>query len=82
MIRRFRDLGARKIGLRENLIDVFGHLWAQSDSKIQAASRNYQCQNCLQIKPSKRGINLPALSTTVTFTENDDDALLETLILL
>ena len=81
MIRRFRDLGARKIGLRENLIDVFSHLWAQSDGKIQAASRNYQCQNCLHTKPSKRGSNLPALSTTIIFTENDDDALLETLIL-
>ena len=81
MVRRFRQLGARKSGLKENLIDVYCHWWAQSDGKIQASSRNYQCQNCFDVKLTKRGKTLPAPTYQISFTENDDDSIFEKFIL-
>ena len=81
MVRRFRELGARKTGLRHSLIDIYSHWWVQSDGKIQANSRSYQCHNCFGKKPTQGGKRLPGPSTTITFNENEDELLFESFIL-
>ena len=52
MVRRFQDLGARKMSLKESLTDVYTHWWVQSDGIIQDCARTNQCQNCWQIGTS------------------------------
>ena len=81
MVRKFREHGARKTGLKESLIDVFCHWWVQSDGKIRAASRNYQCHNCFNLEPTRRSEIRPNPSPTINFIENDDDFLFEKFIL-
>ena len=81
MVRRFRQLGSRKMGLKECLYDVYSHWWAATDGKIRAASRSYQCQKCFESKPSTRGRNLPGPSLAVIFDEIDDESLFESFIL-
>lgn len=80
MVRRFRELGARKMGLQECLFDVYSHWWAQTDGKIRAASRSYQCQKCSESKPSTTRRNFPS-SPTIIFDEIDDESLFESFIL-
>ena len=81
MVRRFREQGARKTGLRDSLIDIYSHWWVQSDGKIQETSRSYQCHKCFGMKPTQRGKNLPVPSTTITFNENEDELLFESFVL-
>ena len=81
MVRRFRELGARKTGLSDNLIDIFSHWWTQSDGRIQASSRGYQCQTCFELKPKQRGRKHRDLSHTIVFNENDDELLFDSFIL-
>ena len=59
MVRRFREHGSRTFGLKECLIDEYTHWWANSDGRIQAVSRTYQCQNCSALKTTRRMNNLP-----------------------
>ena len=80
-VRRFREPGSRKMGLKECLYDVYSHWWATTDGKIRAASRSYQCQKCFESKPSTRGRNLPGPSPAVIFDEMDDESLFESFIL-
>ena len=81
MVRRFRQHGARNQGIKECLIDVYCHWWAQSDGKIQSASRTYQCQTCSDLRPSKRSSRVIETPNTTDFNANDDDTILESLTL-
>ena len=81
MVRRFRQHGARNQGIKECLIDVYCHWWAQSDGKIQSASRTYQCQTCSDFRHSKKSKRVLETPNTTDFNANDDDTIFESLTL-
>ena len=88
MVRRFQELGARKMGLLQCLYDLFCHWRTQTDGKIRAASRSYQCQKCSEsntVQPLSlmrtRQRHLPGPSTAIMFDAIDDESLFETFIL-
>ena len=81
MVVRLRQHGARNQGIKECLIDVYCHWWAQSDGKIQSASRTYQCQTCSDFRPSKRSTRVIETPNTTDFNANDDDTIFESLTL-
>ena len=82
MVRRFRELGARKCGLKENLTDVFTRWYVQSDPTIQAEARVYQCKNCFQLYHTSRSCKRKAPGpVSMDFLGNEDDIIVESFFL-
>jgi hypothetical protein len=54
LVRRFREHSARKTSLKDNLQDVFMHLWVRSDPSIRAQARLISCSYCGEDGHSKR----------------------------
>ena len=82
MIRRFREHGARKSGLRENLEDTFRHWWIQTDPKIQSSLKQYQCQTCTKHKNSKNTSITTSTYSPIDFIGNDDENIYSNLLLI
>ena len=86
MVRRFRELGTRKMGLKENITDVYTHWWIQTDGKIQACNRENQCRNCWKINPISNsgalGNNFSNDISTFDFIGNDDTEIFENLLVM
>ena len=82
MLRRYRELGARKCGLKENLTDVFMHWWTQSDPSIQAEARVSQCKKCFEYYHTARYCRKASThKTTNRFIGNEDDWIVESFFL-
>ena len=75
MLRRFRELGARKCSVKDNLVDVFKHWWAQSDPRIQSVARVYKCSNCLLFYHTKRSCRIRSNYLASSFEDIDDDTI-------
>ena len=75
-LRKFRELGARKCGLKENLVDVFTHWWIQSDPTIQSIARDYKCNNCFELYHTKRSCQKNKGFKTKRLFEVQDDYIL------
>ena len=86
MVRRFRELGTRRMGLKECITDVYTHWWIQSDGKIQACARPNQCRNCWKTNPTTfpgpLGNNISKDISRVDFIGNDDNWIFESLLVV
>ena len=71
-VRRFRDILARKTSLRDNLADVFAHLWVRSDPLVRAHQRTLICSNCF-----KSGHSVRKCPDRTQSCENSDNAMVE-----
>jgi hypothetical protein len=69
LVRRFRELSARKTSLEDNIQDVFTHLFIRSDPTIRSYNRLLVCSNCSEINHTRRGC--PLLKATVYTKEED-----------
>ena len=69
LVRRFRELGARKTCLDDNIQDVFTHLFIRSDPIIRSFNRLFVCSKCSEIGHTSRGC--PNLKSTVCTKEED-----------
>ena len=67
-LRRFRDILARKLSLKDNLGDVFTHLWVRSDPIVRAHQRIIICSHC-----SQSGHSIRTCLARVQSCENSDD---------
>ena len=87
MVRRFRELGSRRMGLKESITDVYTHWWIQSDGRIQACARENQCRNCWKISPTSnigamRNNNADEISRVDFIGEDSDDLIFQNLLLM
>jgi hypothetical protein len=69
LVRCFRELGARKTSLEDNIQDVFTHLFIRSDPTIRSFNRMLVCSNCSETDHTRRGC--PYLKKTVSTIEDD-----------
>ena len=87
MVRRFRELGSRRMGLKESITDVYTHWWIQGDGRIQACARENQCRNCWKISPTSnigamRNNNADEISRVDFIGEDSDDLIFQNLLLM
>ncbi len=69
LVRRFREHCARKTSLRDNLQDVFMHLWVRSDPTIRSQARVLSCTYCQADGHSKRSCSQRISSIQVSLEE-------------
>ena len=86
MIRKFRVLGSRNMGLKETIRDMFTHWWIQTDGRIQACARTNQCNNCWRVG-TRSHLGSARITHTndmprIDFIGNDDAWIFENLLLM
>ena len=72
LVRRFRELGARKTSLEDNIQDVFTHLFIRSDPTIRSYNRLLTCSNCSELDHTRR--SCPLLKSILVTSEEEEFA--------